>query len=263
MDDQPAQWRRRLARLRELDRRDTLVEGLRRTRHRLPGDPAFGDPLSSSGRDGASRIVRLADRVFDDERPRVSREVGLTALQLWQATLTRTGRGRGEREVTILFTDLVGFSSWALDVGDDDALLLLRRVAAAVEPAVAAHRGKVVKRLGDGLMAVFPTPQTAWDALCEAQSRLAEVELDGYRPRLRAGLHTGRPRAIGGDYLGVDVTVAARLVEKASNGEVLASETTMWGLDKERVQTRRKKTFAFRSVKGVPADLGVFVVTPR
>jgi hypothetical protein len=44
---------------------------------------------------------------------------------------------------------------------------------------------------------------------------------------------------------------------------VLASETTVWGLDKERVQSRRKKTFAFRSVKGVPTDLGVFVVTPR
>jgi adenylate cyclase len=153
----------------------------------------------------------LTHRVFDNE-PRVSREVGLTALQLWQATLSHTGRGRGEREVTILFTDLVGFSSWALGAGDDDALPLLRRVATALEPPVAAHRGKVVKRLGDGVMAVFPTPQTAW---------------------------------------------------KASAGEVLASETTVWGLDKERVQSRRKKTFAFRSVKGVPADLGVVVVTPR
>jgi adenylate cyclase len=121
----------------------------------------------------------------------------------------------------------------------------------------------VVKRLGDGLMAVFPTPQSAWDALCEAQGRFADVEVDGYRPRLRAGLHTGRPRAIGGDYLGVDVTIAARLVEKAAAGEVLVSETTMWGLDKDRVRTRRKKTFALRSVKGVPSDLGVFVATPR
>lgn len=260
MTDQPPR-RRRLARLHELDRRTGLVEALRRARLRLPGDPAFGDPLSSSGRASASTVARLADRVFDDE-PRVTREVGLTALQLWQATLARTGRGRGEREVTLLFTDLVGFSGWALEVGDDTALLLLRRVASALEPPVAQHRGKVVKRLGDGLMAAFPTPQSAWDALCEAQRRFAEVEVEGYRPRLRAGLHTGRPRAIGGDYLGVDVTIAARLVERASAGEVLASETTVWGLDAERVRTRRKKTFAWRSVKGVPDDLGVFVVSP-
>ena len=57
-------------------------------------------------------------------------------------------------------------------------------------------------------------------------------------------------------------------MEKASAGEVLVSETAMWGLDTERVRSRRKKSFAFRSVKGrsvkgVPADLGVFVVTPR
>lgn len=262
MDDAPAR-RQRLARLRQLDRSEALVDGIRRVRHRLPGDPAFGDPLSSSGTDGAATVARLADRVLPDDAPRLTREVGHTALQLWQATLARTGRGRGDREVTILFTDLVGFSSWALHVGDEEALALLRRVATALEPPVCAHRGRVVKRLGDGLMAVFPTPQTAWDALCEAQGRLRDVHAEGYRPRLRAGLHTGRPRSIGGDYLGVDVTVAARLAERASADEVLVSETTMWGLDTGRVQSRRKKTFAWRAVKGVPADLGVFVVTPR
>jgi adenylate cyclase len=225
----------------------------------LPGDPAFGDPLSTSG-EGPARLARLAERVFVDEQPRASRELGLTALQLAQAAYERTGRGRSDREVTILFTDLVGFSSWALQAGDDAALALLRRVAAAVEPPVGAHRGRVVKRLGDGLMAVFPTPQLGWGAMCEASARLADVDLDGHRPRMRAGMHTGRPRAIGGDYLGVDVTVAARLVEKASAGEVLVSETTLWGLDRSAVDARRKKSFAWRSVKGVPADLGVFSV---
>lgn len=251
--------RSRLARLHELDSRSRVVDGVRKVRSLLPGDSAFGDPLSSSGDDGAATLARLAQRLYDDE-PRASREVGLAALQVWQATLMRTGRGRGDREVTILFTDLVGFSSWALGAGDDAALVLLRRVAAAIEPPVAAHRGKVVKRLGDGVMAVFPTPQLAWEALCEAKHRLADVDLDGHRPRLRAGLHTGRPRAIGGDYLGVDVTVAARLVEKASAGEVLMSETTLWGLDRERLAARRKKSFAWRTVKGVPPELGVFSV---
>jgi adenylate cyclase len=254
------QGRRRVVRrLHALDQGDRLVGAVRRARQVLPGDPAFGDPMSSSGHDGAAAVARLAAKVFDDE-PRASRELGLTALQLWHAGLERAGRGRGEREVTILFTDLVGFSTWALEAGDDDALVLLRRVASAIEPPVAAHRGRVVKRLGDGLMAVFPTPQSAWDALCEAKTRVADIDLAGHRPRLRAGLHTGRPRAIGGDYLGVDVTVAARLVERASAGEVLVSETTLWGLDRDALSARRKKTFAWRSIKGVPADLGVFSV---
>ena len=246
----------------DIDRRPGAVEALRRVRRILPGDPGFGDPLTAAGRDGAATIARLADRLFD-EQPRATREAGLGALQVWQAILERSGRGRGDRELTVLFTDLVGFSAWALRAGDDEALALLRHVAAAIEPPVLAHRGRVVKRLGDGLMATFPTPQLAYDAVCAATDRLAAIEVAGYQPQLRAGLHTGRPRAIGDDYLGVDVNIAARLADAAGAGEILVSATTLAGLDPEQVTTRRKKTFAFRSIKGVPTDLAVYVAAPK
>lgn len=134
-----------LTRAGALDRHPRVVEGVRRLRRTLPGDPGFGDPLSTAGRDGAARVARLADRLVD-EQARASREAGMAALQVWQATLERTGRGRGDREMAIVFTDLVGFSNWALSAGDDDALLLLRTVATAVEPPLLAHRGRVVKR---------------------------------------------------------------------------------------------------------------------
>jgi adenylate cyclase len=245
----------------DLDRRPGTVEALRRMRRVLPGDPGFGDPLSASGRDGAATVARIADRLFD-EQPRASREAGLGALQVWQSVLERTGRGRGDLELTVLFTDLVGFSSWALRAGDDDTLVLLRQVAAALEPPVVAHRGRVVKRLGDGLMATFMSPQRAYDAVCEARERLTAVEVGGYAPQLRAGLHTGRPKAIGDDYVGVDVNIAARLAQSAGADEVLVSATTLAGLDPERVTTRRKKTFAFRTIKGVPSDLAVYVASP-
>ncbi|MGZ6827797.1 MAG: adenylate/guanylate cyclase domain-containing protein, partial [Mycobacteriales bacterium] len=214
----------------EVNARPTVVEAVRRLRQVLPGDPAFGDPLWAAGRDPAGTVARVADRLFDD-RPRATQELGLGALQVWQALVERTGRGTGDAELTLLFTDLVGFSSWALEVGDDTALTLLREVAKALEPPVLAHRGKVVKRLGDGLMATFPSPQLAFDAVQAARTRLAEVEVAGHRPRLKAALHTGRPRALGGDYLGVDVNIAARLVEKAGAGEVLVSDVAVAGLD--------------------------------
>jgi adenylate cyclase len=248
--------------VRRLDEHPTSVELLRRFRRALPGDSGFGDPLSVAGADGASTVARLADRLFD-EQPHASREVGLGALQLWHSMSERVGRGQGDREVTLLFTDLVGFSSWALHVGDDEALHVLREVAAAVEPPILARRGRVIKRLGDGVMAVFPSPQLAFDAAVDARKRLAQVHTDGYRLRLRAGLHTGRPRAIGGDYLGVDVNVAARLVEKASADEILVSESTLAGLDQHNVSTRTKKTFVWTRVKGVPGDLKVYVAEPR
>lgn len=246
--------------VRGVDASPGVVAALRRLRRALPGDPGYGDPLTTAGRDGGAVVARVAGRLFDDE-PRASREAGLGALQVWQALLERRGRGQGEREVTLLFTDLVGFSAWALQAGDEAALQLLREVASALEPPLVAARGRVVKRLGDGLMAVFPGPQLAVDALGVARERLAQVEVAGHRPRLRAGLHVGRPRAVGGDWLGVDVNVAARLVELAGPDELVVSGTAAAGLDPERVALRRRR--ALRTPKGVPEDLTIHVATLR
>ena len=248
--------------VRAFNRRHTAVDAIRRLRRALPGDPGFGDPLSAAGRDSASVIARIADRLYADQ-PRVTQEIGLGALQVWHSVLERAGGGRGDAEVSILFTDLVGFSSWALAAGDDDALQLLRDVASAVEPAVSAHRGKVVKRLGDGLMAVFPSPQLAFEALVDARARLDEVEVSGYRPRLRAGVHTGTPRVIGGDYVGVDVNIAARLAESAGADETLVSDAAMAGLDPERVSTRRRFALNVVRPKGVPRDVSIHSAAPR
>jgi adenylate cyclase len=249
--------------VRSLNRREANVEALRRVRRALPGDPGFGDPLSAAGRDSASTIARIADRLYDDERTSVTHELGLGALQVWQSMLERTGRGQGDHPVTLQITDLVGFSSWSLTAVDDDALLLLREVASAVEPAVLGHRGKVVKRLGDGLMAAFPSAQLGFDAVVDAWERLDAVEVAGHRPQIRAGLHTGQPRAIGGDYVGVDVNVAARLAENAGARELLVSDAASAGLDPERVVTRRKLSLRLARPKGVPSDVTIYVATPR
>lgn len=253
---------RLVAGARDVNRHPTSVELARRTRRILPGDSGFGDPLSAAGRDSAGTIARLAGRLFDDQ-PTASREVTLGGLQVWHALLERTGRGRGDGEVTIVFTDLVGFSDWAMRAGDSDSLRLLRAVAAATEPEVTAHRGVVVKRLGDGMMAVFPAPQLALDAVAACLTGVAGIEVAGWRPRLRVGVHTGHPRRIGDDYLGMDVNIAARLAEKAGPGEILVSEATRTGLDPERVTTRPKRLFRLGKVKGVPEEIDVHVATPR
>jgi len=111
-------------------------------------------------------------------------------------------------------------------------------------------------------MAVFPSAQLAFDAVCAAQRNLDDVEVAGYRPLIRAGIHTGRPRSLGGDYLGVDVNIAARLAERAGGGEILMSDTAVAQLDTDRVALRRKKSFIFARPKGVPDDLTVFAATP-
>lgn len=250
---------RAAGRLRAVDSSPKTIEAVRKLRRALPGDPTYGDPLSVSGRGGASAVARLSGQLFDTDEPRASRELSMSALQVW----TSFGRrGRGERELTLLFTDLVGFSDWALRAGDDDTLALLRAVADAIERPVHAHRGRVVKRLGDGLMATFTRSQDAFEAVTAARAGLAGIEIAGYRPVLRAGLHTGRPRRIGNDLVGVDVNVAARICERADADEVLVSDTACAGLDPEKVRTQRRRTFSWARGKGVPEGLVVYAATP-
>ena len=133
---------------------------------------------------------------------------------------------------------------------------LPRRVAKAVEPCVQANRGRVVKRLGDGLMAVFDSPEDAVAAALGARGAVAEVQIGGHQARLRAGVHVGRPRFLGGDYLGVDVNVAARVAAAAGTGEVVISDAVREHLP-ETATTRRKWRF---SGKGTPAGMKAYAV---
>ncbi|EUA35307.1 putative cyclase-related protein [Mycobacterium xenopi 3993] len=130
----PVQW------LRSKNESPKVVELLRRARRALPGDPEFGDPLSTAGDGGPRAAARAAGRVLGD-RGAASREVGLGALQLWQALTEAVSRRPANPEVTLLFTDLVGFSEWSLKAGDDAALKLLRRAARAVEPPLLDGEG--------------------------------------------------------------------------------------------------------------------------
>jgi adenylate cyclase len=249
-------------RARALDGNNTLVGMVRRLRERLPGDKDFGDPLSTA-RFGHLAIASRQWTDITENRPGVVREVGRGALQVWQSVLEARGRDRGEVQLTILFTDLVNFSTWALRVGDDETLALLRQVALAIEPPVKQRGGEVVKRLGDGMMAIFSSPQAAFEAVAEANDNLANIKVAGYRPKIRAGMHTGNPRKLGGDYLGIDVNIAARVAEKAAAGEILASQTTVSLLDPQAVSARRKRTFALLRAKGVPDELEVFSVARK
>lgn len=259
-------WQQQIAgRLREFDRSRAMIALARRARHLLPGDPGFGDPLSTAGNSSAQSVARLLQPHLDEQRP-ASREWALAGLQVWQQTLERFGRGHGDRPVTIVFTDLVGFSSWALVAGDDVMLELLRAVAAAAEPKLTERGGTIVKRTGDGVMAIFADPQSAFEAAIEARAALDGIEADGYRPILRIGIHEGTPRELGGDWLGVDVNIAARLMQNAGAGNIGISAPTLAQIPAERLEelglvARPTRRILPERMAGVPDDLETLVVS--
>lgn len=243
------------------NRRPGLVRAVRTARELLPGDENLGDRLSTASERPSAVIARyLAESSSDGGGSSASGEAALAALQVWQALSQRMGRGAGDAETTIMFTDLVGFSSWVLEAGDEHALELLRDVAGVVEPAIVNRRGRVVKRLGDGHMAVFAAPFAAVEAALEIQERIGTIEVGGHHPRLRAGLHRGQPRRLGGDYLGTDVNIAARVSEAAKADEVLVSAAVLDALseaEQRRLEISRRRGFR---AKGAPRDLEVYRV---
>ena len=244
-----------------------VIAFVRRARRVLPGDPDFGDPLSVAGVGGPRAAARAADRILD--RHAASREVSLAGLQVWQALTERVSGQPANREVTLVFTDLVGFSEWSLRAGDDAALKLLRRVTQVTEPPLLEAGGHVVKRMGDGAMAVFTDPATAVRAVLTALEAVKAVEVGGYTPVMRAGIHTGRPQRIGSDWLGVDVNVAARVMNRATRGGLVVSNVTLEGISEEdldslgiTVKRVRKQLFSAK-VPGVPDDLTMYWVKYR
>jgi adenylate cyclase len=227
-----------------------LLNAARRTREWALGEQRIDHGLPSvRGRPVDVAFRQLA--ALRTEEPGVAGELGAAVLQGWQRLAEAQGRGRGEVDVAILFTDLVSFSEWALDAGDELAVSLLGEVGEAIEPPILTRRGEVVKRLGDGLMAVFGDASSATEAAFEACERVAMVNVAGHCPRLRTGIHLGRPRKVGRDYLGVDVNIAARLAESAQPNEILVSSPTLSALDPGSVSATRREFQA----RGAPPDL--------
>jgi adenylate cyclase len=252
----------RTSRIREAavraDSHPTALRAARWLRARLPGDDRFGDPLSTAGHAPVEILGREVS-ALEPPRPSAAHELGLGALQLWQGLSEASGRGRGTEEVTLLFTDLVGFSTWALEAGDAHAVELLRAVGAVGETSVTRAGGTIVKRLGDGVMAVFPDTAAALDAAFETRARLDGIEVARHRPRMRFGVHRGKPRRLAGDYLGVDVNIASRVMAAAGPDQVLVSESTCLDLPLERFRLSRAKRL---KAPGAPRDLHVVAVDP-
>jgi adenylate cyclase len=256
-DDRAATLRRFAV---QVDSQPALLTAAQRLRRRLPGDDQFGDPMSTAGPQPVEVLARRVS-AMQPERKSVLQELGLGALQVWQSLSEATGRGHGDQQMAVLFTDLVGFSSWALKAGDGPALELLRAVGTSVEAAILSRRGRIIKRLGDGLMATFLTAPEAVDAALGARAAVGEIDIDGYRPRLRAGLHWGSPRRLGGDYLGVDVNVAARVADAAKADQVLVSDVLLAQLDAAEASELRTGRAKRLRADGAPRDLRVVSIS--
>lgn len=161
-------------------------------------------------------VQRFLERSAE-RRPSFLARTGLSALQALTWRSEEPGEGTPQ-SLAIVFTDLEGFTSFTAREGDEAATSLLGEHHLAVGPIVRGRGGRVVKRIGDGLMLTFP--ETAAAVHCA-------VELLDAAPaplRLRAGVHCGEVIVSRDDVIGHVVNVAARVTEAAKGGEALVTE---------------------------------------
>src|SRR5258707_9636742 len=132
----------------------------------------------------------------------------------------------------ILVADVVGYSRLA-GADEDRTLSRLRGLRSdLIDPAIAAHRGRVVKRTGDGVLAEFRSVVDAVSCAIELQTGMIERNAgvpEDRRIEFRIGVHLGDVvEEADGDLMGEGVNIAARLERVANPGAICLSEQAYW-----------------------------------
>ena len=153
---------------------------------------------------------------------------------------------------TILFTDIVGSTEKAAELGDRRWRALLERHDAAVRRQLSLHRGREVKTMGDGFLATFDGPARA--IRC---ARAVQDDLAGLGIEVRAGIHTGEVELIGDDVGGMAVNIGARIGALADAGEVLVSSTVRELVVGSGLEFEER---GVEKLKGAPGEWRLFAI---
>jgi class 3 adenylate cyclase len=150
--------------------------------------------------------------------------------------MSQTGRYTSDMTTTVtctvLFADLRGSTSLYESLGNAEAAAVVTHSVAVVARIVEEHDGRVIKTLGDGLMAVFHEPASAVmsaEEVHESLDRVLGTPRAHRRPGLRVqiALAHGDIVEVGGDCFGDAVNVSARLLDHAGDNETLATSQTL------------------------------------
>jgi pimeloyl-ACP methyl ester carboxylesterase len=155
---------------------------------------------------------------------------------------------------TLMFTDIVGSTERAAELGDARWSELLSAHQAAVRRELMRFRGRESKTLGDGFLATFDGPARAircGQAIAEA-ARSSGLEV-------RVGLHSGEVELINGDVGGIAVHIAARVGALAAGGEVLVSSTVKDLVAGSGIRFTDRGT---KHLKGVSDEWRLFAADP-
>jgi class 3 adenylate cyclase len=153
---------------------------------------------------------------------------------------------------TVLFTDIVGSTARAAEMGDSAWRELLGRHHTIVRGELVRFRGEELDTAGDGFFAAFDGPGRAIECACAIREALRALSLE-----IRAGLHTGECERVDGKLGGIAVPTGARIAALAEPGEILVSSTVKDLVAGSPVTFEERGTHA---LKGVPGEWRLYAV---
>jgi class 3 adenylate cyclase len=156
---------------------------------------------------------------------------------------------------TVLFTDIVGSSERAAELGDHRWRDLLESYYALVRRQLDRFRGREIDTAGDGLFATFDGPARA--IRCAAAIAAAGRQLG---MEVRAGVHTGECEVIGDKVGGIAVHTGARVAALAGPDEVLVSHTVKDLVAGSGIRFDDRGT---HGLKGIPGEWRLYAVAPE
>ena len=152
-----------------------------------------------------------------------------------QASITQN-IGKMQKEVTILFTDIEDSTKYWHTYGDVEGRLMVDQHNRILFPLIKKHKGRVVKTIGDAIMAVFKRPADALNAAIAMQQALTQRSATAFKTpiKIRIGIHTGSAIVEKNDVYGDVVNVAARVESQSLGGKIALSSKTLDALQKKK-----------------------------
>jgi class 3 adenylate cyclase len=153
---------------------------------------------------------------------------------------------------TVLFTDIVGSTARAAELGDASWRALLGDHHTRVRRELARFRGRELDTAGDGFFATFDGPARAIRCACAVRESVRELGLE-----IRAGLHAGECELLDGKATGIAVSLGARVAGLAEPGEVLVSSTVKDLVAGSGISFDDRGT---TELKGIPGEWRLYAV---
>ena len=168
-------------------------------------------------------------------------------------TGTRATRVADRVLATVMFTDIVGSTERAADIGDDRWLALRDQHYGLTRRSVERFRGQEVATTGDGFLATFDGPGRAVTCAAEVAEAVRTLGID-----VRVGLHTGEIELRDAGIGGIAVHIAQRVMSAADPGRILVSRTVKDLVVGSGIEFEDRGT---RELKGVPGEWALYEVS--